>query len=281
MVTGGGNGIGRAMALALAERGANVLVADIELAAAQEVATEVKSIGVEAKAMEVDVRLPDEVERLADQAWKTLGSVEILCNNAGVMSGLGSVIESDARDFEWVFGVNLGGVLNGMRAFAPRFITSDKDAWIVNTGSEHSFGVPHLGAGLYTASKHAVLGVSDIARRELAGKVGVSVLCPGIVESELWRSGERRPESLGGAVPAPKENAVSMRFGLPAKDVAERVMQAIENESFYVLTHPHVVDIARERWEEVRDAFAAQAPRYEGDDAYAVPNIMKRLATGS
>lgn len=115
----------------------------------------------------------------------------------------------------------------------------------------------------------------------MAERVGVSVLCPGIVESELWRSSERRPDALGGAVPAPKQNAVSMRFGLPAEDIAQRVMQGIENESFYVLTHPHVVDIACQRWEETRDAFATQAPRYEGDKACAVPNIMKRLAADS
>ena len=280
VVTGGGNGIGRAIALALAERGANVAVVDVEKEAAERVAGEAGANGVAAAACGVDVRNADAVQKLAEDCWSRFGSVELLFNNAGVIAEMGPVWLTDPLDVEWVLGVNLVGVLNGLRAFVPRFIASGAPAWVVNTGSEHSLGLPHAMAGVYNASKHAVLGLSDMLRAELPENVGVSVLCPGLVESTMWKATERRPDELGGAAAGPEGNAAVMSCGLPASAVAEKVIEALENEYFFILTHPHVAEIAWRRAEEIGNAFAAQAPRYDGDDRYDVNNVFRRLQAG-
>ncbi len=280
VVTGGGNGIGRAIALALAERGANVAVVDVEREAAGKVAGEASSRGIAAAAYGVDVRDADAVQKLAEDCWSRFGSVELLFNNAGVIAQMGPVWLTDPLDVEWVLGVNLVGVLNGLRAFVPRFIASGAPAWVVNTGSEHSLGLPHAMAGVYNATKHAVLGLSDMLRAELPKNVGVSVLCPGLVESTMWKATERRPDELGGAAAGPEGNAAVMSCGLPASVVAEKVIEALENEYFYILTHPHVAEIAGRRAEEIGNAFASQAPRYDGDDRYDVNNVFRRLQAG-
>lgn len=277
VVTGGGNGIGRAIALALAARGANVAVADIELDAAEAVAREAAGLGVRSLAMAVDVSREEDVADLADRAWAEFGSVALLFNNAGVMAPGGPLVRVSRDDFDWCFAVNVGGVMNGIRVFAPRFIDSGQPAWIVNTGSEHSLGVPHLFGGAYTATKHAVLGLSDVLRRELPGHVGVSVLCPGITQSTLWRATERRTAEHGGPLAADPANAAAMELGMPVAEVAAKVLAGVENEDFYIVTHPHVVEIARERWDGLAGAFAAQAPRYPGDEAYDVNVVMEKL----
>lgn len=281
VVTGGGNGIGRAIALALAGEGVNVAVADLEAGAAQSVAKEVEAHGVRAIAVAVDVCSEQDVARLADEAWSAFGSVELLFNNAGVMPEVGPIVGTSADDYRWVFDVNVGGVLNGIRVFAPRFIESGEPCRIVNTGSEHSFGVPHILGGLYTATKHAVLGLSDVLRRELPPNVGVSVLCPGMVTSTLWKAAERRPDALGGAKDVPAQNGAMMEeHGMPADEVGQRVVEGLKDDAFFLLTHAHAVDIARARWDEAKAAFDAQTPRYDGDDRYDVNKVMARVLGG-
>ncbi len=278
VVTGAGNGIGRAIALALAAEGVNVAVADIEEDAAARVASEAAEHGVGSLAMRVDVVEEDHLRQLADRAWERFGSVELLFNNAGVIHPMKPLVETSASELDWCFGVNVGGVMNGIRVFGPRFVASERACWIVNTGSEHSLGVPHLQAGLYTATKHAVLGLSDVLRRELPEGVGVSVLCPGIVESTLWRATERRHEAYGGAEPGNELGAAAMALGLPAEDIAARALRGVRDEEFFIVTHPHVVEIAEERWRGAEAAFAAQAPRYDGDEQYAADNVLARLS---
>ena len=278
VVTGAGAGIGRAIARALAGAGCNVGAADIEEAAARQVAEELAGTGIVAKAYRVDVTLEAEVVALADRAWRDFGSVEILINNAGVLPRPGPLLGSSQTDYEWVFAVNVGGMLNGMRVFGNRFADSARRCWIVNTGSEQCLGVPIPNAGLYTGSKHALLGLTDVLRRELPPNIGISILCPGFVETTLWRSAERRPGQFGGPGQSDPAGAMMMKLGMPADEVAECVLKGLRDETFYMLSHPHAVDLARERWNEVEVAFEAQAPRREGDTRYAMPNVMVRLA---
>jgi NAD(P)-dependent dehydrogenase (short-subunit alcohol dehydrogenase family) len=277
VVTGGGNGIGRAIALALAKKGANVAVADIESDTVEAVAREIAALGVKSLAAAVDVAVEDQVRRLADKAWAAFGSVELLVNNAGVMHAAKTLVDTTKEDFDWSFSVNVGGMLNGVRIFGPRFIESGSKCWIVNTGSEHSLGVPHVLGGVYTATKHAVLGLSDVLSRELPENVGVSVLCPGIVETTIWRSTERRQDAHGGAEEGDETAGQAMKFGMPAEQVAQRAIQGIEEETFYIVTHPHAVEVARERWLGAERAFAEQAPRYDGDEVYEVNSIIQKL----
>ena len=278
VVTGGGSGIGRAIARALAAAGCNVGVADVEREAAERAAVELEREGVVARAYEVDVTSDAGVEALAERSFRDFGSVEILVNNAGVSSKPGPLLESAASDFDWVFGVNVRGMLSGIRAFGGRFARSGNPSWIVNTGSEHCLGVPHLYSGLYTASKHAVLGLSAVLRGELPDHVGVSVLCPGLVDTGIWRSSERRPERFGGAAEANPAAAAVMKLGMPPAEVATRVVDAIRDETFYIVSHSHVVEIARGRWEELAAAFEAQAPRRDGDEQYSMERIMAGFA---
>ena len=278
VITGGGNGIGRALALALAREGANVAVADLEQDAAASVAREVEALGVRAIAAGVDVAREEDLERLADEAWSAFGSVELLFNNAGVGAPRGPVHQSTADDVRWVLGVNLEGVLNGIRVFTPRFIEGGRESRIINTGSEHSLGIPFPGTAIYTASKHAVLAISDILRMELPEHVGVSVFCPGWVATSIWRSAERRPEDLGGPTEVdPAAGALTEQFAMPSAEAADIVLQGIREDRYFLLTHPHAIEYAQRRWQEVEAAFAEQAPRYEGDDRYDVAKVIARL----
>ena len=277
VVTGGGNGIGRAICLALAGEGVNVAVADIEQAAALAVAEEAAGLGVKAIGVATDVTSEASVAALADAAWEAFGSVEILINNAGVAQATMPLANTSAADFEWVFAVNVGGAMNGVRVFAPRFIASGNPCLIINTASEHAFGVPHLGGGLYTASKHALLGLSDVLRRELPDHVKVSILCPGIVDSTLWRASERRQETWGGAAAAPAAVGAFMKqVGMPTDEVAAKTIAGIKTGEFFIVTHSHSIRFAESRADEIDQAFANQAPRREGDERYDLELIMRR-----
>ena len=278
VVTGGGNGIGRALCLAFAAEGVNVAVADIDAGAAGAVADEAKRAGVGAMDVVTDVTDESSVNALADVAWNAFGSVEILVNNAGVMHAVAPLVATGGADFNWVFAVNVRGAMNGIRAFVPRFVASGRDSRVVNTASEHALGVPHIGGGLYTASKHALLGLSDVLRREVPEHIRVSVLCPGIVASSLWRASERRQPAYGGPALAPEAAGAFMeQVGMPAAEVAARAVEGIRKGEFYIVTHPHAVGIAQARWTELETAFATQAPRREGDAKYDLEAVMRQV----
>ncbi len=278
VVTGGGNGIGKALCLALARQGVNVAVSDIEAESANNVAQEAAALGVKSVGIAADVTDATSVIALADAAWQALGSVEILVNNAGVAHPTVPLWQTSEADFDWTFAVNVRGVANGIRAFVPRFLESGRPCQILNTASEHALGVPHIGGGLYTATKHAVLGLSDVLRRELPGHIKVSVLCPGIVDSTLWRASERRQDSFGGATEAPPAAGAFMsQVGMAADEVAQRAVAAMAAEHFFIVTHPHAVAFAQSRWAEIEEAFATQAPRWEGDEKYNLEPIIRQI----
>lgn len=281
VVTGGGNGIGKALCTALAEAGANVVIADIELDAAEAVKAEISATGARCLALAVDVTDEGSVNRMRDAAQEAFGSVDLLVNNAGVMHPTKPLFETTSADLEWVMSVNVGGVMNGIRSFVPLFIEQGTPAWILNTASEHSLGVPHLGGGLYTASKHAVLGLSDVLRRELPEHIGVSVLCPGIVGTTLWKASERRQDRYGGAETGSEQAGAAMQhIGMLVEDVAEATIRGLEEENFFIVTHPHAVEFGKSRWDEIESAFATQAPRFEGDEKYDLNLVLKQLGGG-
>ena len=274
-VTGGGNGIGRAIALALGRAGAKVAVGDLELNAAEAVAAELRERGGEAIAVSLDVTDEASVSDFADAAWAAFGSVQLLVNNAGVMSPVSPLADMTEDDYAWVFSVNVGGVLRGVRTFVPRFAQAGEPAHVLNTGSEHSLGVPHVGGGLYTASKHAVIGLSDVLRAELPAHIGVSVLCPGLVGSTLWKASERRPDVLGGPSEASEMAGEFMNhMGMSAEEVAEKAVAGVRRGDFLIPTHAHSVKFAAKRWREIESAFQAYAPHYDGDEKFDLTQIM-------
>jgi len=257
VVTGGASGIGRGIARALAADGADVVVADIEATRAEAVAEELRNRGVRALGVACDVAQYASVEGLADRAWREFGRVDLLVNNAGV--GVAApLVETALADAEWIFSVNVFGVLHGCQVFVPRMRKQGGPAHILNTGSEHSLGVPFPGLGIYTASKHAVLALSDVLRHELAADgIGVSILCPAKVRTEVWNAGRNRPERFGGRRETPSEFADLLADGLDADYVGRLAVEGVKRGDFLVLTHPEVRAIADARAREVSSAFDA------------------------
>jgi NAD(P)-dependent dehydrogenase (short-subunit alcohol dehydrogenase family) len=194
VVTGGGSGIGRALVLALAREGARIVVADIDDAAMTTVAGEVRAHGVDALAVRTDVTDLTQVQALADRAWQAFGGVHVLCNNAGV-AVWGGLERATHRDWQWVLGVNLWGVIHGVEAFVPRMIAGGEGGHIVNTAS--MAGLTAAGQiTSYVMTKHAIVGLSLALRSEAVSRgVGVLAVCPSAVETPILDKG-----AIGGFV---------------------------------------------------------------------------------
>jgi len=256
VVTGGASGIGRGIARALVAEGAHVVVADIEASRAEQVAAELRASGAQSIGVKCDVTERASVEALADRAWAEFGRGDILCNNAGV-GVAGPLTDVRGADAEWTFAVNVFGVLNGCAVFVPRFQKSG-GGHILNTGSEHSLGVPFPGLGIYTASKHAVLGLSDVLRREVQGDgIGVSILCPAAVRTDVWNAARNRQERFGGPLQAPAHLSSLLDAGMDPDEVGRIAVDGIIRKDFLIVTHPEVRAIADERSREVAAAFDA------------------------
>ena len=272
IVTGAGSGIGRGIALALAKSGVSVIIADIEEAKAQAVAQEVAALGVRSGHFRLDVRDPAQVKALADHSWATLGRIDILCNNAGVVVP-GPALEISDADFRWQSEVNVIGVLNGMRECAPRFIAQGGPAWIVNTGSHQAIGVPSIGVAAYIATKHAVLGLTDAFRKELGAHIGFSLLCPGIINTSIWDAGRNRPSEFGGSFAGdPRNQAALLSRGMRPERVGDLVARGIEAEEFYIWTHPQDLELIESRYQEAKQSLLRQWPNGPDAEQQATPH---------
>ena len=257
VVTGAGSGIGEGIARAAAQAGMKVVVADIDLAGAEAVA---ESIGEQAVACQVDVSRLESVEALRDAALAHFGAVHLLCNNAGVWIGA-LMLEADIKDWQYLINVNLYGVINGIKAFLP-LLSEQGEGHIVNTASMGGLisGPPE---GLYTTTKFAVVGLSESLVMEVADKgVGVSVLCPGLVDTQLTtKSFEVRPDELDSGIDH-QQPAPDTANGISPLDVGERVINAVREGDFYIITHDDYRDIIAMRHQGIIDAIDAQTRRY-------------------
>jgi meso-butanediol dehydrogenase/(S,S)-butanediol dehydrogenase/diacetyl reductase len=261
VVTGGGSGIGRGIALALAKAGASgIVVADVQLDRAESVAAEIRALGVEARGFQCDVSKADSVEELAHFSWSSLGHVEVLCNNAGVVT-TGPGFDTTEQDVQWQFSVNVFGVFHGCKSFGRRFLETGRRAWICNTASHHAVGTPSVGLPTYVATKHAVLGFTDAFRLEYGHKIGFSILCPGIVNTNAWDAGRNRPEAYGGPTQGNPQNLAALQsYGLSPEFVGDLVVRGIGNEEFYIWTHPFTLELIDKRYEESRSSIQRQWP---------------------
>jgi NAD(P)-dependent dehydrogenase (short-subunit alcohol dehydrogenase family) len=244
-ITGAGSGIGRALALAFAAEGMNVAVGDIEAAKADETAQECTKHGVRACAAAVDVADRDGVEAFAEAVYENLGSCDLLCNNAGIVA-VGRAQELKDSDWDWTLDVDLWGVINGLLAFLPRMVAAKRGGHIVNTASIAGM-VSHAAPGLiaYNTAKYGVVGLSESLALDLAPEnIGVSVLCPDGVRTNIGSSGRNRPERFGGPT-APRLQPEGAAIRLPAdrvvlapETVAAFVVRAVKDNQLYVMTHP-------------------------------------------
>lgn len=242
VITGGASGIGLATAKQFAKSGARLVLGDIEDAPLATAVDELRADGATVIGVHCDVARESDVEALRDAALKEYGAAHLIFNNAGVAGG--SSIGTPKKIWDWVLGVNLDGVVNGMNAFIPLFLEQN-EGHVVNTASEAGL-VGVAGMGPYNASKFAVVGVSESLFHELAntGKnVHVSVLCPNFVRTRIHESERNMPKELASYAENPELEeirevaAALVNAGIDAADVASAVEDAVVNEKFWILTH--------------------------------------------
>lgn len=273
VVTGGASGLGRAMAHAFAREGMHVAIADVDAANLERVAAELRASGVNAYAARVDVSKAGQVDGFARDVCAALGGVHVVCNNAGV-APVGVAWESTLGDWEWTMGVNLWGVIHGVRAFTPMLLAQD-EGHIVNTASVAGLINPPCSA-VYNVTKHAVVALSETLHHDLGernAKVGVSVLCPAYVPTGIADSARNRPTELANPESAKSADQLVREEMLrkavtsgkvSADQVARAVVDAVKESRFYILTHPRIIRAIRARMEAI---IAGHAPSHPMRDA--------------
>ncbi len=264
-ITGGASGIGLAMARSFSAAGMKVVIADIEKSALATARAEFEARNAEFLCVEVDVTDRDALAGAADAAEERFENVHLVCNNAGVVVTK-PVDRLTYVDWDWVMGVNLDGVINGIQTFTSRMIAHGQGGHFVNTASVAGLiALPDL--AIYTAGKFAVVGLSEVMRADLASHdIGVSVLCPAIVDTRIGESERNRPPSLASGEPAtltPREQAERdarmEEFRKGALDpglVGDMVLHAVRENELYILTHPETEALVAARSEEMAGAFA-------------------------
>jgi NAD(P)-dependent dehydrogenase (short-subunit alcohol dehydrogenase family) len=243
VVTGAASGIGFALAARFAAEGMKVVMADIEAAALATAADELRAKAPDILATQIDVSRPDDVERLARETYAAFGAAHVLCNNAGV-AVIGGVHEHSLADWQWVINVNLWGVIHGVRAFVPRMLAAGHDAHIVNTASMAGLTTAPFMA-VYDVAKHGVVALSESMYKEFlatGAPIGVSVVCPGLITTNIMTSSRNRPSDLAEAGKlGPMAEAFGQALGervaggYPPSEVAEQVVQGIREGRFYIV----------------------------------------------
>jgi NAD(P)-dependent dehydrogenase (short-subunit alcohol dehydrogenase family) len=261
VVTGAGSGIGRSLVGAFAAHGMRVVAADIEAEALHDTESRFGDVVVSVR---TDVTSRDEVEHLAARAYDAFGAVDVLCNNAGVFQG-GLLWECTDADFQWTLGVNLWGILHGIRAFVPRMLAAGNDAHIVNTISMAGLASTPF-SGPYDVSKFAAMAATECLAHDLAtigAPIKVSAVCPGLVDTGIARSRRNRPAELtteqhdGGAF-VEQALADGTAGSMSPDAVAALVVEAIHEERFLVPTRP---SYAQQLTDRAEDLVARQVPR--------------------
>jgi NAD(P)-dependent dehydrogenase (short-subunit alcohol dehydrogenase family) len=285
VITGGASGFGREFAIIGARLGMKLVLADVQQDALDKTKAELEAQGAQVLALRCDVRKAEEVQALADATMGKFGAVHLVFNNAGVGSG-GLIWESTQADWEWVLGVNLWGVIHGVRIFTPLMLECAKkesgyEGHIVNTASMAGLlNAPNM--GIYNVSKHAVVSLSETLYHDLQlidAPIGASVLCPYFVPTGISQSQRNRPAELKTdseltasqrAARAVSEKAVSSGK-VTAEEVAQRTFDAIRDGRFYVYSHPQALGNVQTRMEDI------VLQRNPSDPFAAAPQIREML----
>ena len=267
VLTGAGSGFGLECARIAARLGMNMVLVDVQQDALDSVATELKAMGAQVLSRRVDVASASEMEALADAVLQRFGAPHLVFNNAGVGSG-GLIWENTVKDWEWVMGVNVMGVVHGVRLFTPMMLEAAKKdpAWqghIVNTASMAGLLAPP-NMGVYNVSKHAVVALSETLYQDLSlvtDQISASVLCPFFVATGISNSHRNQPNALGSEKPTKSQLVQQAMIGkavgsgkVSAADVAERVFDAVTKNQFYIYSHPKAIKSVQTRMEDILQA---------------------------
>ncbi|HSD88986.1 MAG TPA: SDR family NAD(P)-dependent oxidoreductase [Kofleriaceae bacterium] len=276
-ITGGASGIGLALAHRLADEKVKLVLVDIEEGALAAAEKALRDKGASVLAIRADVSSSDEITAAAKRARDTYGVVHLIFNNAGVGGGGGPMWGITEADWQWTFGVNLWGVVHGIRLLLPALIESGEEGHVINTASMAGLtATPFLGP--YTATKHAVVALSECLAKELElakAKVGVSVLCPGFVQTNISSSERNRPDNLGPSTKTAGADTFRtvlknlVDAGKPVAQVADQVIEAIKTNQFYILTHP-----------EMKPAIQHRMNQILGEQAPGIDPMMRALFGG-
>jgi NAD(P)-dependent dehydrogenase (short-subunit alcohol dehydrogenase family) len=269
VVTGGASGIGLATARELGLRGARVVIGDVEVPVLERAVTRLRAEGIDAVGVPCDVRRLDQVMHLADEAFAQLSAVHIVFNNAGVALN-GPVVAMTHDDWRWVIDVDLWGPIHGVEAFLPRLREQGQGGHLLFTSSFAGL-VPNIGLGPYCVAKYGVVALAEVLFRELKAEgIGVSVLCPMIIATNIGASERNRSPDYGrqtpaSSMPGPEPTAAASTPGsgagvvLEVTDVARLTVEAILAERLYVLPHEAARRSIRRRFERIDSTFDAQA----------------------
>jgi NAD(P)-dependent dehydrogenase (short-subunit alcohol dehydrogenase family) len=260
VVTGAASGIGRALAEGFAQEGMQLVLADVEPTALEACQAKLSATGARVISVVTDVSRAEDVERLAGRTMEQYGAVHVVCNNAGVAAG-GLCWEQSIADWQWVLGVNLWGVIHGIRTFVPLMLKQGGEGHVINTASIAGL-ITGPAMSIYGVSKHAVVALSETLHHELGllgAQVGVSVLCPAWVKTNIADSDRNRPPSYPPSAEAatPQGQMIEqvtrhlISTGIPPSKVAEDVIEAIRAKRFYIFTHPEFLKLAQQRFETI------------------------------
>jgi NAD(P)-dependent dehydrogenase (short-subunit alcohol dehydrogenase family) len=263
VITGGASGIGFATAKALASRGVKIVIADIEAGALDKAVAALASSGAQAEGVVCDVADLASVQNLAATAFSKMGAVHLVFNNAGVAIN-GHLAQMKHSDWEWIIKVDLWGPIHGVEAFLPRMIEQKQGGQILFTSSIAGL-VPTEGLGVYAVAKYGVVALAETLRREVRQhNIGVSVLCPLRVETNIGSSERNRTADFGGAAASPKvqaqtsSNIVMAGVVMTPDEVAAKVVDAIIANRLYILPHDDSRELIRRRFQRIDATFDEQ-----------------------
>lgn len=266
VVTGGASGIARSLAFALAREGANLVIADLQVGPAERVVAELRELGAEAIAVQCDISEASSVEALVAKTHTKFGGINLLCNVAGVTE-VSKLHETALADIDWLFQVNVMGLCHTVHYFMPELQAAAERgevAHIINASSGFGVAMPSMGATLpsaYAGTKHAIVGLSDAMRSELAEDgVGVSVFCPGLVNTQTWNSKSFRQDRFGGPVPGTADSKARVEaWGQDPDETARMIIDRVKRGDFYILpldetARATMKTVIEERYAELLDA---------------------------
>jgi len=266
IISGGAEGIGFGVALALGKQGMNVVLGDIDANQLKIAQAKLQEQGIEVLTVQMDVTDPAQWQQVADKTIERFGKVHMLVNNAGVGGTPGPIEQTDDKDWRWVLDVNLMGVIYGTQTMVPLMKQHGEGGWLINVASMAGMmGIPMAGA--YTATKVAVVGMSESWYAELKPhNINVSVLCPAFVKTRINLSSRNKPTVIKStnekASQSPENEVIASHMqkvidnGLAPDIVGERVVEAVSHKELYIFTHPNYRKVVQERFKAIDDAFA-------------------------